>query len=273
MSNLSKLIAGISREQRELLMQRLGEQKAQTEDLTIIQHDGDQSGYPLSYGQLRLWFLDQLDPGSPVYNVYFAFRLQGSLNVETLERSFSMILCRHEILRATFTTLNDQPVQIISPEITISLPVVDLSELPALEREAEVEQRIVAETRQSFDLARGPLFRITLMKLAEQEYVLQVTLHHIVSDGWSLDVLLRELSSWYKLFTAGGVAPEPLPLSYLDYVQWQKQKVEGEILAEQLPYWRKQLGGALPVLELPIKGTRPTRQTFNGTNREFLLRH
>lgn len=152
MSDLSKLIAEISPEQRELLMLRLRKEKAQKEDLStskLIHQDG---GYPLSYGQLRLWFLDQLDPGHPVYNVYLAFRVQGSLNVKALEQSFSKILSRHEILRATFTTVNDQPVQIISPATEISLPVVDLSELPPVEREAAAEQRIVAETRRPFDL-------------------------------------------------------------------------------------------------------------------------
>src|SRR5688572_15075340 len=243
MSDLSKLLAEISPEQRELLLLRLGKKKAQSEAHfrdQISSQDRNQSFFPLSYAQLRLWFMEQLDPGSPVYNVYFAFRLQGSLNVTALEQGFSKILSRHEILRATFTTVDDQPVQIISPEIDISLPVVDLSEAPPIEREAEVSRRVIAETRRSFDLARGPLFRISLFKLAEQEHELQFTTQHIVSDGWSLEILLGELSSWYKFFTAGSDPPDPLPLSYLDYVGWQKQKVEAEILNEQLPYWRQQ---------------------------------
>ena len=274
MSDLSKLLAEISPEQRELLLLRLGKKKAQSEDPfrgQISSQDRNQSFFPLSYAQLRLWFMEQLDPGSPVYNVYFAFRLQGSLNVTALEQGFSKILSRHEILRATFTAVDDQPVQVISPEINISLPVVDLSEAPPVEREAEVSRRVVAETRRPFDLARGPLFRISLLKLAEHEHVLQFTTHHIVSDGWSLEILLGELSSWYKFFTAGGDPPDPLPLSYLDYVEWQRQKVETEILDEQLPYWRQQLRGATPVIDLPIRSTRPTTQTFNGTNYEFLL--
>ena len=269
MSDLSKLLAEISPEQRELLLLRLGKKKAQTHDLPTSYRDADR--HPLTYGQQRLWFLDQLDPGNPVYNVYFAFRLRGSLNVEALEQSFNKILNRHEILRATFTTADDEPVQVISPEIKFSLTRVDLSHFSPVEREAEAEQRIVAETRRPFDLARGPLFRVTLLKLGDDEHVLQVTVHHIISDGWSLEVLLADLSSWYKSFTVGGDPPEPLRMSYLDYVQWQKQKVEGEILREQLPYWRQQLRGAMPVLDLPIKGTRPTRQTFNGTNQKFLL--
>ena len=272
MSDLSKLLAEISPEQRELLLLRLGKKKAQTEDLSPSQSiDGEANHYPLSYGQMRLWFLDQLDPGNPVYNVYFAFRLQGSLNFEALERSFGKILDRHEILRATFTTANDQPSQIISPDIKFSLPLVDLSHLSPVEKEAEAQQRILTETRRPFDLAGGPLFRVTLLKLSPEEHVLQVTVHHIVSDGWSLEVLLGELSSWYKSFTVGGDPPESLTMSYLDYVQWQKQKVEGEILREQLPYWRQQLRGARSVLDLPVKGARPARQTFNGTNHEFLL--
>ncbi len=273
MSDLSKLLADISPEQRELLMLRLGKMKARAEDLStsdVIQQDG-QSCYPLSYGQLRLWFLEQLDPGSPVYNVFLAFRLQGPLNVEALEQSFAKILSRHEILRATFATVNNQPVQIISPEINLNLTVEDLSYLPEPDRQVEAERRVVAESRRPFDLSTGPLFRVNLFKLSEQEHVLQVTVHHIVSDGWSLEVMLGELSDWYKSFTAGGDSPRPLAMNYLDYVQWQKHKVEGEILRQQLPYWRQQLKGALPVMDLPVKGTRPTRQTFNGTNQKFRI--
>ena len=274
MSDLSKLLAEISPEQRELLLLRLGKKKALTEDPSsnrIVHQDEGHRFYPLSYGQLRLWFVEQLNPGSPVYNVYFAFRLKGPLNLTALDQSFNKILSRHEILRATFTTVNDQPVQIIAPHISISVPVVDLSELPYHDREAQLTQRILAETRRPFDLSSGPLFRITLLKLEEQEHVLQVTVHHIVSDGWSLEILLGELSSWYKFFTTGGDPPNPLTLSYLDYVNWQKQKIESEMLKDQLPYWRKQLGGAMPVMNLPTKGTRPTTQTFNGTNQEFLI--
>ena len=273
MSDLSKLIAQISPEQRELLMLRLGRMKGQAEDVSaseVVHLDG-KNCYPLSYGQLRLWFLEQLDPGSPVYNVYLAFRLQGSLNAGALEQSFDKILSRHEILRATFTTVNDQPVQIISPETKISLAVEDLTGLLPIEREAEAERRVITETRLPFDLVNGPLFRVALLKLSEQDHVLQVSTHHIVSDGWSLEIMLGELSSWYKSFTAGGDAPEPLAMSYLDYVQWQKQRVEDDILRQQLPYWRQQLRGAMPIMDLPLKGTRPTRQTFNGTNQKFLL--
>ena len=271
MSDLSKLISEISPEQRELLRLRLGKKKAQSVDPSGSRISAGQSSFPLSYAQLRLWFLDQLNPGSSLYNVYFAFRLQGPLNVTALEQSFEKILIRHEILRASFTTVDDQPVQIISPEVNLNLPVVDLSELPRVEREAAASQKVVEETRRPFDLTRGPLFRVTLLKLGEQEHVLQFTVHHIVSDGWSLEILLEELSHWYKFFTSGGAAPQPLPLSYFDYVYWQREKVEGEILNEQLPYWRQQLNGARPVMGLPLKSTRPTSQSFNGTNQEFTL--
>ena len=227
---------------------------------------------PLSYAQQRLWFLDQLEPSSAAYNLSIAFRLTGVLDVTALEKSLDEIVRRHEILRTIFPAQDGRPVQVIVPALPLTLPVVDLRALPDASREAEVQQRATAESRQSFDLAQGPLWSVKLLRLADEEHVFLLNMHHIVFDGWSFDVFFRELTALYTAFSTGKPSPLPaLPLQYSDFALWQRTWLQGAILEAQLTYWKQQLGGNLPVLELPTDRPRPPLQSFRGACQSFVL--
>lgn len=235
---------------------------------------------PLSFAQRRLWFLDQIEPGNPFYNIPGAVRLKGSLNIAALKQSFHEIVRRHEILRTTFKTVDGQPVQAISPTLKLTLPVINWQQLsdddsPAKtlrDRASEIQRLINEEAQQPFDLAQGPLLRITLVCLDENEYVLLLTMHHIISDAWSMSVLVRELTVLYEAFSKGQPSPLPeLPIQYADFAAWQCRFFEGEVLQTQLFYWQKQLSGKLPVLQLPTDRPRPRIQTFRGARRSFSL--
>ncbi|MBV9788044.1 MAG: non-ribosomal peptide synthetase, partial [Chloroflexi bacterium] len=227
---------------------------------------------PLSFAQQRLWFLDQLVPGSAAYNLPTTVRLIGRLDVAALERSLHAIVARHEALRTTFTMLADQPVQMIEPSLGVPLPVVDLRALPPTERETEVQALTDAEMQQPFDLGRGPLLRAKLLHVADQEHIFLLTIHHIVSDSWSMGVFVRELATLYEAFAHDRPSPlQPLPIQYADFADWQRQWLRGEVLQRQLDYWKQQLGGDLPVLELPTDRPRPPIQTFHGATLYFSL--
>nr|QEO74274.1 condensation domain-containing protein [uncultured bacterium] len=227
---------------------------------------------PLSFAQHRLWFLDQLEPGTHAYNILVAVHLKGRLNQAALEQSFNEIVRRHEILRTTFAGVGGQPVQVISPSLTLTLPLIDLRDIPEARREAEVRELAVAEARRPFDLARGPLLRATLLRLGEAEHVLLLAMHHIVSDGWSMGVLIREAASLYEAFAAGRPSPldEP-PIQYADFAVWQREWLAGGVLETQLAYWKKQLGGELPVLELQLDRPRPPAQSYHGARHTTML--
>ncbi|GIV97572.1 MAG: hypothetical protein KatS3mg057_2229 [Herpetosiphonaceae bacterium] len=220
---------------------------------------------PLSFAQQRLWFLDQLTPGSGVYNVPFAMRLRGPLDVACLERSLNEIVQRHEVLRTTFIKSGGVPRQVIHQHMPISLPVIELQHLSPAEREAEA-RRLAAETALApFDLAAGPLIRGQVLKLDDDDWIVMVGMHHIVSDGWSLGVFAHEWSLLYEAFLMGRPSPlPPLPIQYADYAAWQRRWLQGEALARQLDYWRQQLVGAPTLLELPTDRPRPPVQTYNG---------
>ena len=208
--------------------------------------------FPVSFAQQRLWFLDQLEPGNAVYNVSTALRLRGPLQVTALEQSLHEIVRRHETLRTTFAVVDGNPVQCIAPYPTVTLPVVDLLEEPATEREAQVHRLITEETQRSFDLARGPLMRTTLFRLGTEEHILVLALHHIISDGWSRRILLRELAVLYEAFATQKPSPlTELPIQYADFAVWQRQWLQGAVLDTQLAYWQHQLAGAPAVLEVP----------------------
>jgi amino acid adenylation domain-containing protein len=227
---------------------------------------------PLSFAQQRLWFLDRFEPGSPFYNIPAAARLIGELDVAALERSLVEIIRRHEILRTTFREVDGQPGQVIAPELPVALRVLDLSNLPAAEREAEPLRLARTEARWPFDLARGPLLRVTLMKLAPQEHVILLVMHHIVSDGWSMGVFYRELTALYQGFATGRPAPLPaVPVQYADYAVWQRDRLRGETLEKQLAYWKERLAGAPAALELPTDRPRPPVQTVRGATEPLLI--
>ncbi|HEY7213852.1 MAG TPA: amino acid adenylation domain-containing protein, partial [Thermoanaerobaculia bacterium] len=204
---------------------------------------------PLSFAQQRLWFVEQLEPGSPAYTLSGAVRMRGSLEVAALERSFAEIVRRHEALRARFAEVEGRPVQWISPELHPDLPVADLSALPQGERESAVRRLVAAEAVRSFDLRSGPLLRLRLLRLSEDEHVLVLAMHHIASDAWSLQVLLRELRDLYPAFAAGRPSPLPeLPVQYADFAAWQRRWLSGEVLESHLAYWRRKLSGVKPLL-------------------------
>ncbi|WP_164021874.1 non-ribosomal peptide synthetase, partial [Pyxidicoccus trucidator] len=227
---------------------------------------------PLSFAQQRLWFLDQLIPDSALYNMPAPLRLEGTLDTAALERSLTELVRRHEVLRTSFPSEADQPLQVIAPPAPLPLERVDLSALPAAEREAEARRLIEAECRKPFSLAHGPMLRALLLKLADTEHVLVLNLHHISSDGWSMGVLVREVAALYEAFSQGQPSPLPeLPVQYADFAAWQRQWLQGEALEAQFSYWRQQLASAPQVLELPTDRPRPATQSYRGANLARLM--
>lgn len=221
--------------------------------------------FPASFAQQRLWFLDQFEPGSPFYNIPSAVRLIGSLDAIAFKSAINEIVRRHEALRTTFSTMDGNPVQVIHPEMPIQVPIIDLRHIPSAEKQ-DVSMRLATEeARKPFDITQGPLIRVSILQLDEQAFIVLVTMHHIVSDGWSIGVLIYELSVLYSAFTLGKPSPLPeLVIQYADYSEWQRDWLQGEVLDSQINYWLKQLGGDIPVLELPTDRPRPPVLTSRG---------
>ena len=260
MSDLSQRIASLSPAQRELLALQL-KKKGKVFNT-----------FPLSFAQQRLWLLDQLEPGNPSYNIAPALHFWGPLNVAALARSFQMIVQRHESLRTTFAVVQGNPVQVIASRMAISPPLIDLSGLGKHEREAEVQLQLDKEAQHSFDLAKGPLLRAGIYRLSGLEHVVAVNTHHIVFDGWSLTVLLRELAELYTATLSNQSPSLPaLPIQYADYAVWQRNWLQGKMLEEHLSYWREQLAGAPALLELPTDHPRPAIQTYRGAIEQAIL--
>ena len=220
---------------------------------------------PLSFAQQRLWFLDQYEPDNILYNLADAIRLKGTFNVTALEQSLNEILRRHEALRTTFSIVDDRPVQIIHQVWDFSLTPIELRESSSEKKEAIAARLAAEEAEKPFNLAKGPLLRVKLLRLAEDDHVLLITMHHIISDGWSIKVFIGEIEELYKAYTNGQRAALPeLPIQYADFALWQRSWLQGEKLEEQLSYWRAQLADAPPVLDLPTDRPRPTFKTFRG---------
>ena len=227
---------------------------------------------PLSFAQARLWFLDQLEGGSATYNIPVALRLTGLIHMAALEQAIGEIVQRHEVLRTTFPMVDGVPVQALSPTLTIPLLVVDLQSLPEGEQSTSVRRLATEAATRLFDLASGPLLRTTLLRLGKKSHVLLLTMHHIISDGWSLGIFVRELSALYEAFSNEAPSPLPaLPIQYADFTHWQQQWLSGEVLETQLNYWKQQLAGAAGLLELPTDRPRPLVQTFRGNIESFKI--
>src|SRR3989442_1819059 len=230
------------------------------------------SAFPVSFAQQRLWFLDQLEAGQAFYNIPVALHLTGRLDIAALEATLTEIVRRHEALRTSFPVIDGQPCQQVSAPEALRLPLHDLSDLRAEERQTAAQHLTSEEAAGPFNLESGPLFRARLLRLAAAEHVLVLNMHHIVSDGWSIGVLIKELSTLYTAYAQGEASPlAELPIQYADYAVWQRERMQGEVLAEQLQYWREQLGGAPAVLEFPPDHARPAVQSFRGGQQQVTL--
>src|ERR1051326_7745414 len=220
---------------------------------------------PLSFAQQRLWFLDQLEPGTATYNIPIGIRLSGQMNVGALEQSLSEVVRRHETLRTRFVSVDGAAQQVISAAEPVKLLVTELGGLAAAEQEKETIRLANEEAAQPFDLEHGPLWRGQLIRLNGAEHVLLFTMHHIISDGWSMGVLVREVSALYEAYMNGADSSlAELPIQYADFAVWQREYLQGAVLERQLQYWREQLAGAPPVLQLPADHPRPAIQTYRG---------
>jgi len=261
-------------EQRELLALLLEEQGVELDATAILPAERPDGHAPLSFAQQRLWFLDQLTPGSAMYNIPAALRLQGRLDIEALHNALNAVIQRHESLRTVFRVEGDEPVQVIQPELSLPLPVIDLTGAgngnTGLDREASARKLAQAEAQAPFNLAEGPLLRASLVRLAEDEHLLLVNMHHIISDGWSIGVMLGEVARLYASFQQGE-PPDlpPLPIQYADFAAWQRRYLQGEPLEAQLAYWRAQLADSPRLLELPTDRPRPAVPSARGASHTF----
>ena len=227
---------------------------------------------PLSFAQQRLWFLDQLQPGNPLFNLGSAVRVTGPFDLGVLQRTLDEIVRRHEALRTTFTTTAEGPVQVIAPPAPVPLPVFDLRGWEAAERDAERDGLLAEEKRRPFDLARGPLLRALVVREGDEEHVVHLGMHHIVGDAWSMGVLSRELTALFEACSRGAASPLPeLAVQYPDFAVWQREWLQGDELEAQLGFWQRQLAGAPPLLALPLDRPRPAIATFRGARHAVTL--
>jgi amino acid adenylation domain-containing protein len=258
-------IAGLA---RRILAAREKGQRADVPPIEPAPRDGP---LPTSFGQEAMWLISQIQRGPSPYQMYPAIRVRGPIDVPALEKAFNEILRRHESLRTTFAEVDGSPVQVIAPYEPRSCPLLDLSHLPASEQEEEVRQYAMLQSQQTLDLAQGPLARVELIRLDEQDHVVLVGLHHIIYDGWSLAVLRRELLAAYLAFQKGYPSPLPeLPIQYADYAVWQRQRLTGEVRENLCNFWRKQLHD-MPPLELPTDYPRPPVRSMRGARRRATL--
>ncbi len=227
--------------------------------------------FPLSFAQQRLWFLDQLEPGSATYNIFFPLHINGSFLIQALERSVAELVQRHASLRTTFVTQNEQPVQVVHAAVKIALPLLDLQSFSAEALSSISNLLIHEESHLPFHFATGPLLRMLLVRLGPENHVLFLSMHHIISDAWSQQILMRELVILYRAFVEGKASPlSPLPLHYADFAVWQRNWLQGTVLQAHIDYWRNQLRGAV-ALELPTDHPRSGVQSSRGASHSFML--
>ncbi len=226
--------------------------------------------FPLSFAQSSLWLLEQIQPNTFTYNETVGLKIIGSLNIKALERSINEIILRHEILRTNFLQIDQQPVQIIHPNLIIDLPIVDLRQLVESRKKAQIKQSILELSQQVFDLVNDQLLRFTLFQISDQKYILFFAIHHIICDGWSLGIFLQELSILYEVFSHEKYSPlSELPIQYSDFAEWEKQWFKEDDFNNQINYWKKQLSKPLPRLKLPVDKSQSNVST-NQSNIQFL---
>lgn len=247
-------------------------QIAENSNLPTIVKTPREDVLPLSFAQQRLWFLDQLEPNSPFYNISVAFRLKGNLNIQVLQQAIDAIVAHHEILRTNYVAENGNPIQVIAASQSVELQIMDLQQYEEAERERKVQELLLQEGQRPFNLASDSMLRSCLLQLKPQEHVLLVIMHHIASDNWSMGILWEQLGELYTAFLEN--KPNPLgelPIQYADYAVWQRQWLSGDVLDNHLNYWKQQLAGANPVLDLPTDRPRPAVQTYCGAIQSFII--
>jgi amino acid adenylation domain-containing protein len=279
--DLYERLAQLSPEKRALVAPLLKQHDIDITHLGILPQQRETGEYPLSFAQERLWFLSQLEPDSPFYNEHLTIQLTGPLDLAALEDSLNSVVQRHEVLRTIFTQGSaGQPVQVILPSLNIPILLTDLMVLPAPKRMDKALQDAVAIARQPFDLAKGPLVRAAVFRLYDEDHLLIIVLHHIVADGWSRMIMMREVTQLYTAYSTAakqGQSPDaaeilpPLFIQYADYAQWQRQVLQPDVIDKQCSYWKQQLAHSPIVLELPIALPRPMFQTFQGATQMFRL--
>jgi aspartate racemase len=272
---ITQQLAGLSPAKRALLELRLMKKRPAGASKQVIPRRSSLEPAPLSYNQQGLWVLNQLMPGTSLYHTPMAVKLSGSLDAMALKQALNSIVARHDALRTTFTTLDGTPSQFVAPEVTLDLPLIDLSDVVEDDREAEAKRLVQHEARRPFDLSQGPLVRAVLIGLAEQRHILLVTMHHIVTDGWSVGIFQRELSAFYQAAITGEAANLPdLAIQYPDYSSWQRRWFAGELYESQLSYWKKQFDPLPRGLELPVDHPRQkvnARRGFRGAHHTICL--
>jgi len=267
-----KRIADLSPEKRALLMMRLKKKMSDSSNKHLIPGRENRDDFPMSYAQERMWFLHQWEPESPLYNIPAAMRLTGRVDRILLKQALTEVMHRHEVLRGVFAEKDNHPVQEIVQEVELPFTYIDLRQSHQENREAEALQWIADDARTPFDLKLGPLFRVGLIQMSDTDYFFLLNMHHIVSDGWSIGVLIREVTLLYQAFQKK--SPSPLPemaIQYADFADWQKKYLQGEVLEKQLDYWKRQLGDNPPVLQLPTDRPRPLFPRFQGASSTFRL--
>ncbi len=231
-----------------------------------------QAAFPTSFAQQRLWFLDQLDPGTAAYNLPRAFRITGPLNVDVLTRAFQIVVQRHASLRTVFDSVEGEGRQIVLSEVEVKIPIVDLVGFPQSKRESEALRIAGEEGTKPFDLREGPLIRPILVRLDPETHFLVLVMHHIITDGWSIALLFREVTKCYEFITKNQTPELPeLPLQYAEYAHWQREYMSGDVLATEIEYWKHKLAGAQTMLDLPTDHPRPPTTSWHGSNEEFTL--
>jgi amino acid adenylation domain-containing protein/thioester reductase-like protein len=263
---------GLTAAKRDLLARWVSGEAGQPSEAAIPRRD-PRAEVPLSFAQQRIWFIHQLEPESPAYNISAAFHLAGRLDRGALLAAFNAVIGRHEVLRTRFGECGGSPVQMVLAEERALLPVIDLTGLPLEPRTMKMRDLAREEARRPLDLARGPLLRLGLLALAAEEHVLLLTISHAIADGWSIGLLIHEVTAFYGEFLGGPKAAVPaLPVQYADFAVWQRRQFQGERLQKEIAFWRSQLAGAPSLLELPADRPRPPLQTFRGASRSFSIR-
>jgi len=268
-------IDDLSPERRSLLAIKIAKSNSLTfkkGSIPRLPRDKELKSFPLSFAQQQLWLVNQLESSNPIYNICKAFRIVGKLNVDSFEQSLNEVIRRHETLRTVFKVIDGQPMQVVAPALDFPLPVVDIRNMSEAEQDLKIQTRFTEVAKHIFNLSKGPLLRAALLRLGYEKHIFLVTMHHIISDGWSAAVFFRELTIFYEVFSRNKIPVLPgLGVQYVDFSVWQRQWLKGKVLECQLNYWKKQLGGQIPVLELPTDKARPPFQTYRGARQSSEL--